>query len=125
MYCICQQKQSDILSFLKRLYLQHLYQQRVCRLRVHLSENGSQSTSSDLLLDAWWLEFWELILLAAGDIERNPGPITGSQTSLIPDLIRVIYYCCVGEQLAKVDNRVLGKEYLNTVVNVTSYTYMC
>ena len=55
------------------------------------------------------MEFWELILLAAGDIERNPGPITGSQTSLIPDLIRVIYYCCVGEQLAKVDNRVLGK----------------
>ena len=76
----------------------------------------------NLLLDGWWLEFWGLLLLAAGDIERNPGPITGSQTSLIPDLIRVIYYCCVGEQLAKVDNRVLGKEYLDTVINKTSYT---
>ena len=28
----------------------------------------------NLLLDGWWLEFWEIILLAAGDVERNPGP---------------------------------------------------
>lgn len=36
----------------------------------------------NLLLDVWWLEFWEIILLTAGDMERNPGPrrITGKST---------------------------------------------
>ena len=46
----------------------HLLQQFVEWLMVYLSVYGG------LLLDAWWLEFWELVLLAAGDVERNPGP---------------------------------------------------
>lgn len=44
------------------------------------------------LLDGWWLEFWEIILLAAGDVERNPGP------KQITD-----------EELAKISDRFVGK----------------
>ena len=45
----------------------------------HLIEDAHRGGFRNLLLDGWWLEFWEIILLAAGDVERNPGPrqITG------------------------------------------------
>jgi flagellar motility protein MotE (MotC chaperone) len=41
----------------------------------------------NFLLDGWWLEFWEIILLAAGDVERNPGPrqITGEELAEVSD----------------------------------------
>ena len=91
MHCIYQQTQFDITenisNFLRSLYLDHLVQLLVLWVEGYLSEDGCQGTSNDLLLDAWWLEFWELILLAAGDIERNPGPITGKLISLNPGLI--------------------------------------
>ena len=41
---------------------------------VYLSEGGWQGGFRNLLLDGWWLEFWEIILFVAGDVERNPGP---------------------------------------------------
>ena len=45
----------------------------------HLIEDAHRGGFRNLLLDGWWLEFWEIILLVAGDVERNPGPrqITG------------------------------------------------
>ena len=61
-------------------------------LSVYLSEESHQGGFRNLLLDGWWLEFWEIILLAAGDVERNPGP------RQITD-----------EQLAKVSDRAIGK----------------
>ena len=47
---------------------------------VYLSEDGNRRGGfRNLLLDGWWLEFWEIILFVAGDVERNPGPrrVTG------------------------------------------------
>ena len=44
-------------------------------LIVYFSEGrNDQGGFRNLLLDGWWLEFWEIILLAAGNVERNPGP---------------------------------------------------
>ena len=43
----------------------------LCLLRTLSIDSGG---SRNVLLDGWWLEFWEIILLAAGDVERNPGP---------------------------------------------------
>ena len=44
-------------------------------LFVYLSEDGDRRGGfRNLLLDGWWLEFWEIILFVAGDVERNPGP---------------------------------------------------
>jgi hypothetical protein len=43
-------------------------------LSVYLFQESHQRGFRNLLLDGWWLEFWEIILLAAGDVERNPGP---------------------------------------------------
>ena len=60
---------AELLKVVSRLLMRLLY--------AYLSVDGHQNTSNNLLLDGWWLEFWELVLLAAGDIERNPGPITG------------------------------------------------
>ena len=59
--------------------LQRLVQLFVCLLSICLSEDSQRGGFRNLLLDGWWLEFWEIILLAAGDVERNPGPrrITG------------------------------------------------
>ena len=56
-----------------------LLQLLVWLLQVYLSEESHRGGFRNLLLDGWWLEFWEIILLAAGDVERNPGPrqITG------------------------------------------------
>ena len=73
---------------LKRLLeeYKHLLQQLVEWLMVYLSEDGGRGSGlSHLLLDAWWLEFWELILLASGDVERNPGPrrMTGIYTTTV------------------------------------------
>ena len=54
-------------SLLLRLFL--------CLLSIiYLSEADPQLGFRNRLLDGWWLEFWETILLAAGDVERNPGP---------------------------------------------------
>ena len=60
-----------------RLFLEHyknLQQQLIAWLVIHLSEDDDRGSFRNLLLDGWWLEFWELILLMAGDVERNPGP---------------------------------------------------
>ena len=54
--------------------LQRLLLLFVCLLSIYLSEADPQGGFKNLLLDGWWLEFWEIILLAAGDVERNPGP---------------------------------------------------
>ena len=62
-------------------------------LSAYLSEDARRGGFRNLLLDGWWLEFWEIILLAAGDVERNPGPSPLTDT-----------------QLAKVSDRVLGKQ---------------
>ena len=61
-------------------------------LSVYLSEEFHRGGFRNLLLDGWWLEFWEIILLAAGDVERNPGP------RQITD-----------EELAEVSDRPIGK----------------
>ena len=61
-------------------------------LSVYLSEESHQGGFRNLLLDGWWLEFWEIILLAAGDVEKNPGP------RQITD-----------EELVKVSDRPIGK----------------
>ena len=66
----------------------------VCQLvlyAVHV-EDAHQGGIRNLILDGWWLEFWEIILLAAGDVESNPGP-------------RQI----VDEQLAEVSDTPIGK----------------
>ena len=34
----------------------------------------SDDIKNNVLLDEWWWKKWEIILLAAGDVERNPGP---------------------------------------------------
>ena len=68
----------ELLELLKLLKLLKLLQRLLMEwLCAYLSEDGCRGTSNNLLLDGWWLEFWELVLLDAGDIERNPGPITG------------------------------------------------
>ena len=54
-----------------KLISEGLYQFPVCWL---LSLGTTRGGFRNLLLDGWWLEFWEIILLAAGDVERNPGP---------------------------------------------------
>ena len=54
--------------------LQQLLLLFVCLLSIYFSEADPQGGFRNLLLDGWWLEFWEIILLAAGDVERNPGP---------------------------------------------------
>ena len=64
-------------------------------LSVYLFKEGHRGGFRNLLLDGWWLEFWEIILLAAGDVERNPGPrqMTGVWIliqSLLVQLIIVI-----------------------------------
>ena len=68
----------DVCVILKLLTLEaskHLLQLAVKLLTVNLSERGDcRGGFKNLLLDGWWLEFWEIILLADGDVERNPGP---------------------------------------------------
>ena len=53
---------------------------------VHV-EDVHEGGFRNLLLDGWWLEFWEIVLLAAGDVERNPGPrqVTDEQLAKISD----------------------------------------
>ena len=48
-----------------------------------LIEDAHQGGFRNLLLDGWWLEFWEIILLAAGDVEKNPGPRQVTDEELI------------------------------------------
>ena len=50
-------------------------------------EDAHQGGFRNSLLDGWWLEFWEIVLLAAGDVERNPGPrqITDEQLAEVSD----------------------------------------
>ena len=75
--------------------LQHLLLLFVCLLSIYLSVTDPQGGLRNLLLDGWWLEFWEIVLLAAGDVERNPGPrrmtgrteVTQSLTSIVCDLV--------------------------------------
>ena len=80
----------------------------------YLFESACCGGFGNLLLDAWWLEFWEIVLLVAGDVERNPGPrqITGKlmNFSNIASLILFVLLLYTDAQLAKVDNRVLGKQ---------------
>ena len=65
-----------------RSLLQRLLLLFMCLLSICLSEDSQRGGFRNLLLDGWWLEFWEIILLAAGDVERNPGPtfMTGKCT---------------------------------------------
>ena len=54
---------------------------------VYAEDASHQGGFRNLVLDGWWLEFWEIILLAAGDVERNPGPrqITDEQLAKVSD----------------------------------------
>ena len=52
---------------LQRLLLLVLF---MCFWSMFMSQGGFKNP----LLDGGWLEFWQIILLAAGDVERNPGP---------------------------------------------------
>ena len=68
-------------------------------LSVYLSEGGDRRGGfRNLLLDGWWLEFWEIILLAAGDVERNPGPRrmsgTDGEYAIVMILFIVIFALC-------------------------------
>ena len=74
-----ERKQVDVFRLLIQLkeyrsLLQRLVQLFMCLLSICLSEDSQRGGFRNLLLDGWWLEFWEIILLAAGDVERNPGP---------------------------------------------------
>jgi hypothetical protein len=56
---------------------------------VHVEDAAHQGGGlRNLVLDGWWLEFWEIVLLAAGDVERNPGPrqITDEQLIQVSDI---------------------------------------
>ena len=68
-----------------------LLQLLVWLFQVYLSEESHRGGLRNLLLDGWWLEFWEIILLAGGDVERNPGPrqITGESAMR---RIQIIYF---------------------------------
>ena len=70
----------------------NLLQLFVRLLRLYTAENDHRGGFRNLLLDGWWLEFWEIILLAAGDVERHPGP--GQITD---------------EELTQVSDRLIGK----------------
>ena len=59
----------------------NLLQLFVRLLRLYTAENDHRGGFRNLLLDGWWLEFWEIILLAAGDVERHPGPGQITQVS--------------------------------------------
>ena len=59
---------------------------------VHAEDAHEGGGFRNLALDSWWLEFWEIVLLAAGDVERNPGP------RQITD-----------EELAKISHTAIGK----------------
>ena len=61
----------------------------------------------NFVLDGWWLEFWEIILLAAGDVERNPGP------RQITD-----------EQLAKVSDTPIGKLVGISIITLSTITVL-
>ena len=52
----------------------HILQHIIEWLSVYLCEESHRGGFRNLVLDGWWLEFWEIILLSAGDVERNPGP---------------------------------------------------
>ena len=54
--------------------IHHLLRLLVWCLRLYTIEDTHRGGFRNLLLDSWWLEFWEIILLAAGDVERHPGP---------------------------------------------------
>ena len=74
-----ERKQVEVFRLLVQLkdyrsLLQRLVQLFMCLLSICLSEDSQRGGFRNLLLDGWWLEFWEIILLAAGDVERNPGP---------------------------------------------------
>ena len=53
-------------------------------LRLYTIEDTHRGGFRNLLLDGWWLEFWEIILLAAGDVERHPG-LTNKLLSQVSD----------------------------------------
>jgi TNF receptor-associated factor 2 len=70
---------SDNISELRRLLLKEklhefLWRQKALRQKKSLECNASAP------LDVRWLEFHSLLLLAYGDVERNPGPLTRKST---------------------------------------------
>ena len=76
--------QKEIL--LKVAYLDSLLVWLLVLYAVH-AEDAHEGGGFKNLLDGWWLEFWEIVLLAAGDVERNPGPrqITDDQLAGVSD----------------------------------------
>ena len=74
----------SLLSSFQLANTEELYQFLCWLLTLGTNRGGSKN----LLLDGWWLEFWEIILLAAGDVERNPGPTFMTGTSFLP-----VLYC--------------------------------
>jgi hypothetical protein len=60
--------------FLKERLREFLRRQRALRQEKSLGRNSSAP------LDVRWLEFQSLLLLAYGDVERNPGPLTRKST---------------------------------------------
>ena len=71
-------------------YMRKLLQQLLFWLDILSSVS---SGFRNLLLDGRWLEFWEIILLAAGDVERNPGPTGMSPTDVMHlDLVQNCFH---------------------------------
>jgi hypothetical protein len=69
-------------------YLESVLEWLLMHCAVHVEDAAHQGGFRNLLLDGWWLEFWEIVLLAAGDVERNPGPrqITDEQLIQVSDI---------------------------------------
>ena len=68
-------------------YLDYLLVWLLVLYAVHAEDAHEGGGFRNLILDGWWLEFWEIILLAAGDVERNPGPrqITDEELAKVSD----------------------------------------
>jgi hypothetical protein len=77
--------QKEIL--LRVAYLENLLVVWLLTLYAVHVEDAHQGGFRNFVLDSWWLEFWEIVLLAAGDVERNPGPrqITEEELAKVSD----------------------------------------
>ena len=79
-------RQQEILF--RAAYLDGLLVWLLVLCAVHVEDASHQGGGfRNLILDGWWLEFWEIVLLAAGDVESNPGPrqITDEELIQISD----------------------------------------
>lgn len=69
----------SLFGFLRRELLRERLREFLLRQEALRQEKSLESNTSTPL-DARWLEFQSLLLLAYGDVERNPGPMTRMST---------------------------------------------